>query len=53
MESRIAIKRLLARVKDIRISNDHHGPAENRSYRFEPIYTVPSLAELHFEFTSI
>ena len=53
MESRIAIERLLARVKDIRISDEHHGPAENRSYRFEPTYTFRSLAELHITFTAI
>ena len=50
MESRIAIERLLARVGDIRISEQHHGPAGNRRYRFEPTYTFRSLAELHIEF---
>jgi len=51
MESRIAIERLLARVKEIRISEDRHGPPETRDYRFEPTYTFRSLAELHIEFT--
>lgn len=53
MESRIAIERLLARVKDIRISEAHHGPAGARRYRFEPTYTFRSLAELHIEFARI
>lgn len=53
MESRIAVQRLLARVADIRISEDHHGPAGARFYRFEPTYTFRSLAELHIEFTPI
>jgi cytochrome P450 len=53
MESRIAIERLLARVADIRISEDHHGPAGARRYRFEPTYTFRSLAELHIEFKPI
>ena len=53
MESRIAIERLLARVKDIRISEEHHGPASARRYRFEPTYTFRSLAELHIEFTPV
>jgi cytochrome P450 len=52
MESRIAIERLLARVHDIRISEEHHGPAEARQYRFEPTYTFRSLAELHIEFAA-
>jgi cytochrome P450 len=51
MESRIAIERLLARVNDIQISEEHHGPAGARQYRFEPTYTFRSLAELHIEFT--
>lgn len=53
MEARIAIERLLARVKDIRISDHHHGPAGARRYRFEPTYTFRSLAELHVAFTPI
>jgi cytochrome P450 len=51
MESRIAIERLLARVQDIRISEEHHGPAGARRYRFEPTYTFRSLSDLHIEFT--
>lgn len=51
MESRIAIERLLARTSDIRISEEHHGPAGARSYRFEPTYTFRSLSDLHIEFT--
>jgi len=53
MESRIAIERFLARVRDIRISEEHHGPAGARRYRFEPTYTFRSLAELHVEFTPV
>jgi len=51
MESRIAIERLLARVKEIRISEEHHGPIGARRYRFEPTYTFRSLAELHIGFS--
>lgn len=50
MESRIAIERLLARVTNIRISEERHGPVGTRSYSFEPTYTFRSLAELHIEF---
>jgi cytochrome P450 len=51
MESRIAIERLLARVSDMRISEEHHGPAGARRYRFEPTYTFRSLSDLFIEFT--
>ena len=49
MESRIAIERLLARTKDIQISEAHHGADGERRYRFEPTYTFRSLAELFVE----
>ena len=50
MEARIAIEHLLARLRNIRISEEHHGPAEARSYRFEPTYTFRSLMDLHILF---
>ena len=50
MESRIAIKHLLARVRNIRISEEQHGRAGSRNYSFEPTYTFRSLADLHIEF---
>jgi cytochrome P450 len=50
MEARTAIERLLARTSDLRISEEHHGPANARRYRFEPTYTFRSLAELYVEF---
>ena len=51
LESRVAIERLLARLSDIRISTDHHGPPDARRYRYEPTYTFRSLSDLHIEFT--
>jgi cytochrome P450 len=51
MEARIALEQLLARVTDIRISQEHHGPPGARRYRFEPTYTFRSLADLYIEFS--
>lgn len=50
MESRIAIEHLLARIRNIRISEEHHGPAGARTWHFEPTYSFRSLADLHIEF---
>lgn len=50
MEARIAIEHLLKRTSDIRISQEHHGPPDARTYRFEPTYTFRSLSDLHIEF---
>lgn len=49
MESRIAIDRLLARTKGIRLSREHHGAPGERTFRFEPTYTFRSLSDLHVE----
>jgi cytochrome P450 len=51
LESRVAIERLLARLADIRISEEHHGPPHARRYRYEPTYSFRSLSDLHIEFT--
>ena len=53
MEARIAIERLLARMRNIRISEAHHGPPGARHFHFEPTYSFRSLAGLHIEFTPI
>lgn len=50
IEARVVIERILARTSDIRISEEHHGPPGNRTYRFEPTYSFRSLADLHIEF---
>jgi cytochrome P450 len=51
MEARIALERLLARVRDIRLSDEHHGPRGERRFRFEPTYSFRSLADLYVEFS--
>lgn len=50
MESRIAVERLLARTSIIRLSEQHHGPPGNRTFRFEPTYSFRSLADLFIAF---
>ena len=50
MEVKVAIERLLARTKDIRISEAHHGPRGARRYAYEPTYTFRSLQQLHIEY---
>jgi len=50
LESKIAIERLLARTSKIRLSEEHHGPAGARKFRFEPTYSFRSLSDLYIEF---
>ena len=48
-----ALERLLDRTSDIRISEQHHGPADDRRYQYIPTYILRGLTELHLEFTSV
>ncbi|MGW0040138.1 cytochrome P450 [Rhodococcus sp. NPDC003348] len=52
-EARITIERFLDRTEDIRISEEHHGPAGSRRYTYEPTYILRGLTELHLEFTPV
>jgi cytochrome P450 len=49
-EARVALMRLLDRTTDIRISEEHHGPAGARRYTYVPTYILRGLTELHLEF---
>jgi len=50
-EGRISLNRILDRMKDITISQEHHGPADARRYAYEPTFIMRGLNELHIEFT--
>ena len=50
-EARISIERLLERMKDIRISESAHGPADARHYDYVPTYILRGLTRLHLEFS--
>jgi cytochrome P450 len=51
-EGRISLEVLLDRIKDIRLSEEHHGPAGARHYRFQPSFFSRRIEELHLEFTT-
>lgn len=50
-EGRITIETMLDRTSSITIDEEHHGPPDDRSYRFVPTYMLRGLAELHLELT--
>ena len=52
-EGRISLNRILDRMKDISISEAHHGPADDRRYAYEPTFIMRGLSELHIEFKRI
>jgi cytochrome P450 family 150 subfamily A5 len=49
-EARISLERLLDRTSDIRISEEKHGPATDRRYRYVPTFILRGLTKLHVEF---
>jgi cytochrome P450 family 150 subfamily A5 len=49
LEGRASVERLLDRTTEIRISEEHHGPAGARRYQYVPTYILRGLAALHLE----
>jgi cytochrome P450 len=52
-EGRISLHRILDRCSNIAISSEHHGPAGNRDYSYEPTFIMRGLSELHITFTPL
>jgi len=50
-EGRVSLDRILDRMRDIRLAEDHHGPPGARHYRYEPTWVLRGLSDLHLEFT--
>ena len=52
-EGRISLERILHRTRDIRLSEEHHGPKGDRRFTYEPTWILRGLTNLHIEFTPI
>ncbi len=52
-EGRISVERILDRTRDIRLSEEHHGPPGNRRFDYEPTWVLRGLHDLHLEFTPV
>ena len=50
-EARISFERILDRMRDIRLSEEHHGPAGSRRFHYEPTWVLRGLHDLHIEYT--
>ncbi|MGV0837881.1 cytochrome P450 [Mycolicibacterium thermoresistibile] len=51
VEGRITVERVLDRMRDLAIDDTVHGPADSRSYQYEPTFLLRGLTELHITFT--
>jgi cytochrome P450 len=51
VEGRVSIERILDRMRDIRLSEEHHGPPGARHFEYVPTWVLRGLQQLHIEFT--
>ena len=51
-EGVITLERLLDRTSSIRISEEHHGPPNDRRYRYYPTFILRGLQQLHLDITA-
>ena len=52
-EARITVNRILERTRDIRLSEEHHGPPDARRFEYAPTYVLRGLEQLHLEYTTV
>lgn len=53
VEGRVSLERILDRMRDIRLSEEHHGPPSDRHFEYEPTWVLRGLHKLHIEFTPV
>ena len=49
-EGAITVQAVLSRMRNIRISEAHHGPASDRHFEYEPTWVLHGLRQLHLEY---
>jgi cytochrome P450 len=53
VEARVSLERILDRTRDLRLSEEHHGPPGDRHFDYEPTWILRGLTKLHVEFTPV
>jgi cytochrome P450 len=53
VEGRVSLERILDRMGDIRLSEEHHGPAGERRFSYEPTWVLRGLTAIHLEFDPV
>lgn len=52
-EVKVSLNRILDRMRNIRLSEEHHGAAGARRFEYEPTYILRGLRRLHLEFKRV
>ena len=53
VEVTASLNRILDRMADIQLSEEHHGKPGQQKFTYEPIYTLRALKHLHLKFTPV
>jgi cytochrome P450 len=53
VEGRVSLERILDRMHDIRLSEEHHGPPGARHFAYEPTWILRGLSAVHLEFEPV
>jgi len=53
VEGRVSLERILDRMHNIRLSEEHHGPADARRFEYEPTWILRGLTSVHLEFDPV
>ncbi len=53
VEGRVSLERILDRTRDIRLSEEHHGPPDARRFHYEPTWILRGMTSLHLEWTPV
>jgi cytochrome P450 len=49
-EGRISVEHIVKRMRNIRISEEHHGPPSNRRFEYIPVWALHGMKDLYIEF---
>jgi len=53
VEGRVSVERILDRMRNIRLSEEHHGPPSDRHFSYEPTWVLRGLHQLYIEFDPV
>lgn len=53
VEGRVSLERILDRMQNIRLDEEHHGPPGERSFHYEPTWILRGLTKVHLEWDTV
>jgi cytochrome P450 len=52
-EARVTVNRVLDRMSDISLSEEHHGPPGSRHFEYTPTFVLRGIEKLHLTYTAV